>query len=405
MGTENSSNTRSTLRTPSIHRQHGSADGRDVTEEDESSTIKSSTSDDSSLLDLQSCSSNFEDEDVNRFMLDTELKGIQRLERKLELRRQRLRKLCAGRRSSYVQLLQANEQAASEITLTLYRERRPVQHTKTISKNKNKLESSSPKDASRIFSPESIEPHSTNTARNQQNPSMTRRIWWMTLFECHLTLPAFFTVLIILLGHATFYNALEVSLKCLFYTFFHGYMTLEQFFLAQIAIGLLLLRMNGNAFYWLNSNDYNLVRLELQNRLTLGSMDAGFLKRIKGTVWSSALNMFGYYLACIGVYHFYYVGQLATMRPFEAWYVKIFLEAGGTFDPLTGQEIKPPCQDIVDVVLSSNDSILWQWLMRYFCSDTTAEWRLIVLLYHGFWLAVTTLVAARLGHGLLTLCD
>lgn len=119
--------------------------------------------------------------------------------------------------------------------------------------------------------------------------------------------------------------------------------------------------------------------------------------------------MFGYYLASIGIFHFYYKGQLTFVEPLEAWYTAVFAEAGGTFDPVTGLEIKPSCQDLVDAVASSSASsfhnFIAQWAMDYFCNDATTEWRLIIVIYHGMWLIGTVVVLATLGLNVLTFCD
>ncbi|KAG7341926.1 hypothetical protein IV203_007018 [Nitzschia inconspicua] len=381
------------------HLHHSASSGPVVTDQEDTNVDGSDGSskssfvwDDSSLLDFQSLS----DSEIEQDEVDVELKGIQRLEQKLELRRQRLRKLCAGRRSSFIRLVEANDAAAGEITRNLHKKRQSDPDIGGTSKGsrKNYLKTAPQEE---LPSPE---PKSSSS--DKEGPSLPLRLWWNVLFECHLTLPAYFTILVVLLGHTTFYCMLDELMNFIYRNFLDDVVTLNQFYISQILLGLSLIRVNGNVFFWLAPNDYNLVRFEMQNRLTLGSLDARFLKHIKGTVSSSALNMFGYYLGSVGVYHFYDQGQLAVMKAFEAWYMKVFFEAGGTLDPASGLDIKPLCQELVDVVSSSK--ILSQ-LIDYSCNDSTMEWRLIVTVYHAICLAITALVAARLGQNLLTFCD
>jgi hypothetical protein len=402
-------------------------------DDEDLSCKRSISSDESSLLDLQSVSSwEHDDNDYDydngnhqeqqqQQLLQSEIRGIKRLEQKLKLRRQRLQKLCVGRRSSFVQLVEANDVAASEITLALYKEKEQHQMIKkgnVMNGGDNRDDndgSLSQQQRRRQHQPVQTLSHPKNApittadapvVRQQQGLSIMMRMWWMILFEYNLTLSCFFTVMVVLLGHTTFYSALEVTLKCVYYTVFESWLTLDQFFLLQIMLGLGLLRINGNVFYWLNSKDYNLVRLEMQNRLKLGWWDAKFLKRIKGHRLSSAMNMFGYYLASVGVYYFYYHGQLRVLRPFEEWYVAVFRSVGGKYDPVTGQEIKVPCPDLWGAMPSTgSDYVVSKWLLDYFCNDVTAEWKLIVLLYHGLCLTITAIMAAKLGQNVLTFCD
>ena len=121
---------------------HGTFNAGDEIELDSNASACSSESesdnddsDDASMdfLPLRSFSfSEHEEEDGDQALTD-ELNGIARLERKLELKRQRLRRLCAGRRPSYVQRLEASTAAADAVTLASYKEK----HTTESSHNSN----------------------------------------------------------------------------------------------------------------------------------------------------------------------------------------------------------------------------------------------------------------------------
>lgn len=369
-----------------------------------------SHSEESSLLQLHSFSYSDEEEDDEDDAVRSEYKGFQRLKRKLHIRRQRLLRLCEGRRSSYVKLLQANDDAARAISLAIYMERHSISEEKDESSglihddSDNKDPCYPPQQSEELsHRKDAVSRHSTSSKDLDRGASTVVRLWWMVLFEYNLTLPSFFTVMIVLLGHTTFYCTVDVLLKSLYYNVFENLITFDQFVVGQILLGLSLIRVNGNIFYWLSPRDYNLVRLEMQNRLSIRSRDAQFLKRIKGSVLSSAFNMFGYYFASIGVFHFYSIGQQKYLQPFEEWYVKVFLEAGGSYNSSTGQEVKQECHHLVETVDAHDD--LSKWLIHYFCTDSTMEWRALVIVYHGLCLAVTAVLAAALGQNLLTFCD
>ena len=144
--------------------------------------------------------------------------------------------------------------------------------------------------------------------------------------------------------------------------------------------------------------------MEMQNRAILGTSDAKLMKRINGTVWSSALNMFGYYLASLGLFHVYSDGLLKVLKPFEDWYLEIFLAAGGTFSAW-GQPDTLPCQHLVDAVATGVEYTYTQRVIEYFCKDESQEWRAIVLVYHGFWLAVAAGLGWYVGENILEYCD
>jgi hypothetical protein len=363
-----------------------------------------------SILPLESFS---EEHDDDMQVLTFELKGIQRLERQLELKRERLRRLCAGRGTSYVRLMEANNAAADAVTLAAYTKA----HAKTAEKNPRNDNNGIDGTSSKECDPDDTKKdraHSIGTkeeatssgsdmkAKAKGKPSTAMSIRWILLFELYHTLPAFAIVLVVLMGHICFYCGLETSLKSIYYTFLNQCLSLDQFMGIQVILGLCMIRINGSVFYWLDRNDFHLVRMELQNRLILGTFDTQVMKRLKGTMWSSALNMFGYYIASVALFHFYYSGHLKVLQPLEEWYVDIFQTAGGTYSA-TGQVQTPPCHKLAELVAPSGEYS--QKLIHYFCMDETQEWRAVGLVYNGLWLVVTAVLGMLIGQNMLEYCD
>ncbi|KAL3902837.1 MAG: hypothetical protein SGILL_010677, partial [Bacillariaceae sp.] len=399
-------------------------------DEDNSSSSSMSSSSSSSLLPMHSFSFSDDDEEqddsknsnTNTQALNAEVKGIRRLERKLELRRQRLQRLCEGRRSpTYTRLLQATTAAADAMELASYRERHDTiveeetsndnddqsdddncTKTTSISVKTATHTDNEPVPKSDVCSSHSATETSTKIARPPSSTT-SMSLWWILLFEINHTLPAVGIVLVVLMGHVAFYGGLEALSRSIYYSGIDQYFSLNQFFGCMVILGLALLRLNGTLYYWLDQNDFALVRLELQNRLTLGTIDAKFMKRIKGTVLCSAMNMFGYYISSVGLNHFYYNGSLAVLKPFEDWYMEAFRAMGGAFSAETGLAEPPACHTIVDWVAPSGEYS--QKLFHYFCADETQEWRAITLVYHGLWFVAAAGLARFVGQNVMEYCN
>lgn len=338
---------------------------------------------------------------------------VKRMEKKFERRKQKIGRLCTGRSQSYVKMMEAHEEAVYQVL---------------VAKHRNRVGKSGD---NRQF---------TDTT----HASLLVQSWWMFLFEANHTLPASYVVLLVSMGHSTFYAFFDVVMRSSYHAMisskFASSLSLDQYHAIEIIIGLVLIRLNGNIFYWQDKNSIHLANIEMHNRLKLNRWDALILKRLKGALLSSAMNMFGFYLVYLGLGHFYYSGLHSFVNFFYAWYDGFRKQAeqdlcgavavntttsSGESNDADYVRMVPTCDMLVEQVSPQGDWLdvdyhnhpqcyyfyydqyqqLQEWLVHHFCMDETQEWRILLIVYHGFWLIVfSTLIAAK-GDNILRYCD
>jgi hypothetical protein len=49
--------------------------------------------------------------------------------------------------------------------------------------------------------------------------------------------------------------------------------------------------------------------------------------------------------------------------------------------------------------------VIQHWLAHQFCMDTTYEWRILSIVYHGFWITLVATLIASNGDNILRYCD
>jgi hypothetical protein len=376
------------------------------------SPSKSPLRDDCSLLRAISEYEEDEGEEQGLPVSWDENEKLQRLESNFQRRKQKLRLLSNGRSRAYVKMLLAGEEEAHQILVA----------NCTIGSDKGK---------------------DNVRQRTETVPSsLFLQSFRSLLFELNHTLPASYLVLLVCMGHTTFYAFLDVFMTTSYYTMISSHLTptlnLGMFHGFEVIIGLLLIRINGNIFYWQDPTSFHLANIEMRNRLKLNRWDALIVKRLKGTLLSSAMNMFGFYLAYMGLAHFYYGGLSSFVGIFSTWYDRIWKQAetglweaaranmtpaadGTNLDRI---RFLPSCDMLVEQIspLSCSPRGDWldvqshyhpqyykeniqQWLVRQFCMDESQEWRILSLLYHGFWLALASTLIAVNGDNILRYCD
>lgn len=246
----------------------------------------------------------------------------------------------------------------------------------------------------------------------------------MLQFEAIHTLPCSYTVLVVMVVHSTFYGVIDVVSRIV-YAFLKNLISINTFNIFQLCLGLALLRVNGHSFcYTSTTNDYNLVRMEMSNRLKLGAFDARLLKRLKRSVSiSSSCNMFGYYLICFGISNFYDAQLEEFMKLFSGWFDGIWnlateivtAEVNEQLSHTTNTNleqlhemtapmetaISPTCEVASDYISSP----MGKRLYYFWCTDYTNEYLSVQLVFHGFFLAVSIGLATHIGQNFLTFCD
>lgn len=396
-------------------------------DDDESCSSSSSSSDESSLLSSWSESSEEEGEEkLPSLHVGKEYKGIQRLEKKLTLRKERLKLMCVGRPTAYAQSLEANEEAAGNIRMAEYKENNPDECS---SENKDKHD---PIDQDKLLSSVcpsmpsfSSSSSATSPASSRLPPNQTRLSWLgMLQFEAIHTLRCSYTVLVVMLVHSAFYGSIDIISKIV-YASMKNLISTNTFYSFLLCLGLALLRINGHSFcYTRTTNDYNLVRMEMSNRLKLGIFDARLLKRMKRSAsTSSSCNMLGYYFVCLGISNFYDTQLEEFMTLFSCWFDGIWnlateigtaevneqlpratntnLEQLHEMTAPMETAISPTCEVASDLISSP----IGKRLYYFWCTDYANEYKSVELVYHGFYLALSIGLAIQVGQNCLTFCD
>jgi hypothetical protein len=343
--------------------------------------------------------------------------NLTRLQKKFECRKERLRRLCNGRPLSYIKMLEAHEEAVHQVV---------VAHcTNQFGQNHE------------------------NRQTERRKPTFLQQSWWAVLFELNHTLPASYQVLLVCMGHATFFAFFDVVMKSLYYSLIANDMatslSIHAYHALEIILGLVLIRINGNIFYWQDDTSSYLGNVEMRNRLKLNWLDAIALKRLKGSILGSAFTMFGFYLVYMGLTHFYYSAFLCLYNIFYTWYESVSKQAdlavranATIFATETNStdidvSVSPSCTVLVEhlapgICYPEDDwlgmdnpseayyyklydyfyrfyQVMQQWLAQQLCMDTTYEWRILSLVYHGFWIALVATLIAINGDNILRYCD
>lgn len=371
-----------------------------------------------SLSDDEGCTCSDEESSVG-----SQYEGLARLERKLDLRMARLRRICAGRRPSYVRLLEFHEATVREISVAEYkqthregtRKHRPVPSERIDGLPAPPARTTKASDATGAESSADGGPQGLC-----RTPPLYLRLWWWLLFEGHHTIPGSVKLLVVCMAHLTFYNLLDYTLWTIYESFFVGLMQFSTFVVVYIVAGLALMRGNGSLFTVLGGSSYNMVKFEMHNRLRLGHADARLMEYFKNSIWGSAANMFAFYLIYSGLVHFY---NDRTHQKFNVLMVESYTmirdqAAQQVPEPVdlkfydksnyTGQFESPKLSGVEQqtcAILEEYVAPPFQWWFRYCCADPFQEFRLHDLTFHGFWFFLTAGVAAWMGINVLTLCD
>mmetsp|Transcript_6033 Transcript_6033/g.17160 ORF Transcript_6033/g.17160 Transcript_6033/m.17160 type:complete len:569 (-) Transcript_6033:307-2013(-) len=397
-------------------------------EEDEicSSSSSSSSSEESSLLSSWSDSSLEGEEQLPSLDISDEFEGIQRLEKKLAIRKERLKLLCVGRPAAYLQWVESNEEAAGKIRIASYKENHPDEVTNEDEHKDNdigtdkRLPSAYPSEVSSTTSSSQTRLLSPLLSANQSSA------YWLGLlqFEALHTLPCAYAIIVVMIGHCTFYSFMEVLGKSLYKSWFNSWISPDVYYCIFTVVGLVLMRINGHCFWYSSTNNkYSLVKMELGNRLKLGTFDARLLKRIRGSVTASACNMFGCYFVCVGINYFYYKECDRRMDSFEKWFDGIWNRATDIVnDEVTEKlqqfaiinykfmadtsgsaetRISPTCE-VAEGLLSSP---FVKRLYHFWCTDYSNEYKSVELTYHGVSLLASMGLAFLIGQNVMTFCD
>mmetsp|Transcript_13618 Transcript_13618/g.31910 ORF Transcript_13618/g.31910 Transcript_13618/m.31910 type:complete len:570 (+) Transcript_13618:78-1787(+) len=361
-----------------------------------SSSSSSDSSEESSLLSSWSEESGQDGEEpLPSTYISSRYEGLTRLEKKLELRKERLKRLCVGQPPAYVRLLENNEDVAGKIRIAEYIKEHPDECCDGNERNK-----------STIISP--------TGATISSLPGILQ-------FELLHTLPCAYAFFMVCLGHTVFYSTVECICRIVYQSCLKLLVTESIFYGSLIVVGLLLQRINGGLFFYSSTTrGYLRIKMELSNRLKVGMRDARLFKHIKGTITDSSSNIFGYYLVSIGINHFYYKYNTEWMAQHSNWVEGIWSQATemanaefmeknsewerysipGSHTDETNEQVSLSCELAAEIV-----SPVIRRLYSFWCNDFTSEYKSVELTFHGVALLIVTGLTFRIGMNVIELCD
>lgn len=197
------------------------------------------------------------------------------------------------------------------------------------------------------------------------------------IFEGHHTAGGMWAVLFCCLGSATFYYGFEVLIsKTINFGVSHG-VSSNICNIILIATSLLLMRLNGYMWEFINHESYRLVKFDMHNRLQLGYFDARIMKWLSSprlATLNAFISVCAFYGVYSGVLYFYFELLGGCEDSLWQWYarkeqeVALFLQ-----EPVVG---KP---QFCEAIRSMEQPWYEKGLAYYACTDPD-----VTFLYFGF---------------------
>ncbi|KAG7358922.1 hypothetical protein IV203_015511 [Nitzschia inconspicua] len=377
---------------------------------DDGSSKSSSCDDDdddsasvSSLESLLSALSSARSEKECHSQEKGEPKGIERLERQLQLRRELLARFKMIQSPSCYKLLETHERAANAVERKRYDIAAESSTKKVGSDGVEKT----------LKSTNVLE----DPVKGSDHPHSLLYAWWWVLFECHHSGPAAYKLLLVCLCHLFFHGALDTLSRIVYHNIFVNAMRLEVFYSALILLGLCILRANGYIWMLLDSEAYSAVKFDMHNRRLLDFTDAKVLAFLKSSLYGSAANLFGFYLVYVGLNQISSQELNEILKYLEQWYIDrkdaIIRDQNLNQDDLDFYSWEGTGGSTGYSEDASNTCMLLQqyihprlqWWFSYCCNDRFQEWKAVEMLYYGLGLVVVAASAATVGVNLLEICD
>ncbi|KAL3939948.1 MAG: hypothetical protein SGARI_001181 [Bacillariaceae sp.] len=327
------------------------------------------------------------------------LRGIERLEKKLELRRRKLHQLCVAEPKGCIHVLKANEEAVRKLEMKQFLDDEQAQKKHVHGRQS----APSPKEGE-------------HARQHPATPHSFLQTWWWLLFEAHLVIPASIKLLVVCCCHLFVHGTLETACKMVYQSFFLKLMSQQVFCICQVILGLLCLRANGYLWYFLDKDAYNVVKFDMHNRVRLQRWDAKLLAYFKTTIFGSAANLVGFYLVYVGLNQLILMPFNNWMKELDTWYLATkeslleehdldketlkFYSWEGTSPGYSEKEDKT-CKLLKQYISPGR----LQWLFEYVCTDPFQDLKSFEVMYQGVGMLAITLIAASLGVNILQICD
>jgi hypothetical protein len=219
-------------------------------------------------------------------------------------------------------------------------------------------------------------------------------MWHDVLFERHHTMHATTVIIIYSFVTTAFYLLLDSSAN-----YIKTWLCArpDVYYLGMFILGVLILRLSGNLWDWLDEESYGLVKLELHNRERLGYVDAKLHRWLRGTSLKSFANLLGFYLAYWALYNLYFVAlDLVAINPLMAWYSAKEVELRNDLLP---EGVTATCDSYLEYMPNKYTGMVTYQL----CSDL--DWSIVQNIFHFIVFVVTVTVYAMLGESFVESVD
>jgi hypothetical protein len=134
----------------------------------------------------------------------------------------------------------------------------------------------------------------------------------MIAFELNTLLPAVISVTLHSLSHIALFDLLNCICEKMrrdisdYFDIDYAEYVNAVTYLTIFFIGIAMMRITGDIYWWSNDVDYLSIKFDYHNRIRLGMWDAKIIKMIRSySVARAALCMIGYYLCYVSLYPLY----------------------------------------------------------------------------------------------------
>ena len=224
-------------------------------------------------------------------------KGMERIQKKLEMRERKLRRLLRGKGKLYAKMMMANEQKCRDLTINKYKHSHDPSETAVP-------------DEAFLFD------HSFDQMQR------------LLLFELYHSAPALFCAVCGCLAYASSFLCLSKVLEIMAYhSTIVATIGTDLFYVLVTLVGLVLMRLSGYIWSWTGHESYDLVKFEMHNRANLGYLDTRLMAFLKKKKFSGAMSLLSFNVTYTGASFFYYklMERLFT-TDLEDWWSGIEME-------------------------------------------------------------------------------
>jgi hypothetical protein len=250
--------------------------------------------------------------------------GWERLERKLEIREETLKRLSEGKSEAYVKMLRHHEEAAKQQKIK--------EHGRKLTEKGSPRGSQTKKMDASIATSESLP---TDTG-------LLGEVRRFLLFEGYHSGQAVAVILFSSVVGIAIYDMMDNMMRQIA-GLSAPYVNIHQFHALLIVFGAVVMRTTGYIWWWLQGDSFACVKFELHNRHKLGHWDARLMHYLSrsGKTLANCLNIICFYSLYIGISYFYYLAMdMLLWDTLVAWFKLIAKEAASALEAVSGLPVE-----------------------------------------------------------------